>query len=158
MELRPIASREQPEVLIRRLQEAVVVETAAAVLLTFSERVYALLPQRYRRKRKSGILVPCAEMPCGVPHGVVDAVVYARRVRVQNLGTSPMIFFCPSVDYKVLGSTIRNSDNGLYPHESKCLISSSVDVPNMDGHYDVCMRVSVNGSVKIAVEEFVLVN
>lgn len=128
---RPVSLHEQPHVLHDQLQRAAVVDS-----------VPAAAPQRFR-----------PEPVYGLPHGVTDAIVYARNIRIDRSHGIPEIFFCHSHGYVVDGRTVKGADGGHYPPCEDTDISAGCRIP-ADGFHTARMRVGVNGAVHVHFEAF----
>jgi len=82
----------------------------------------------------------------GIPHGVENL-----RVRAHNVGVrGGEIVFCHSRDYQALGH-VPDADGYPYPCNPQTV---EVQALPPDGYYNAVMRVSVNGSVAVTIEEF----
>lgn len=84
----------------------------------------------------------------GIPHGVENVLIRARNVRVMDRGQS--IAYCNSHSYEAL-ETVPPGDEGQYPQEGVTDVACKVP---RDGFYDVLMRVSVNGTMHVRIEQF----
>lgn len=98
------------------------------------------------RRRALPVAIPIAT---GVPHGVTNAKVKARNIRVF----AGDVYFCPSKDYMVLAHTLAGADGGVYPPYDRSEMTIGCPVPP-DGMYDIQMTVSVNGSTCVHIERF----
>lgn len=140
MKRRRIAVHEQPHRLHAGLQNAVLVTSPDQ---SGAGREQADLPHREP--------VPVG---MGVPHGVRSAIVFVRDVRVSHINGKPNVFFCNSWDYRVLARSIRDGDDSReYPDLDRSFVSASV-IPQEPGFYSARLRVSVNGSLNVAIEQF----
>jgi hypothetical protein len=84
---------------------------------------------------------------------VREAIVYARDMRVAYYDGQPHLFFCESYDFKVVAPTAADGDGGAYPAPGRNFVSASARIPQQSGYYPVRMRVSINGSVAVHIEQ-----
>ena len=131
---RIVYMREQPEVLIDNLQRAIRINHLGEELPHHIQLTQLLFKM-------------------GVPHGVHSAIVWAHDVRIQWEEEQPLLFFCQSHNYRTLRSTLTGEDRQRYPHPARSFISVGTPIP-FDGLFGARLRVSVNGSVSIHVEQF----
>lgn len=139
---RPIYKSEQPNVLVSNLQRA-------KRIVTPDERPSRILTSASHLFRSSN------RLGIGVPHGVRNAIVLVRNLRIEwPTEEHPLLFFCASHDFEVADSTIRDGDSLPYPDLSKCFLSTAAMVPTDDTFVGARMRVSINGSLSIHIERF----
>lgn len=142
MEKRLIISDEQPYVLHRRLQEA---------LLLPPEKPLAVPDQPLFAPNVDAVLRDMKFI--GVPHGVRSALVYAQGLRIEHSMGIPYIFFCNSHSYMVATETIDDADGGHYPPEHRCFVSAGCVIPRSP-YCNARMRVCINGAISVHFEKF----
>ena len=156
MQRRPVATHEQPEKLHAGLQAARVVTPVAAQATPQEEPVGAGVVGTLRRIGQS-FMPSRAPRPAvaqtGLPHGVTEAIVYVRDVRVDTRNGTPEIYFCPTKDYLFDGRTLQGADHGSYPPVNRTNVSLGCKLP-ADGLHTARMRVGVNGAVNTHIEAF----
>lgn len=159
MRQRRISEDEQPDKLHDQLQRAMIVDEEEVEqeqrVPTASQHERPSL----RRRLISAVLgdrpskVENMPPPHGVPHGVTEAVVYAEDVRVALVRGELRIFFCQSRNYCVLADTISDGDDKPYPPIEDSRLSIGCRVPE-SGFHSARMRVSINGRLKVHIEQF----
>lgn len=136
-----LVSREQPYALASNLQNAVVVGRDNIL------RPPSKIPRYAQRSFRT-------QQPLGVPHGVKNAIVLVKDLRVEWFGSTPRIYFCDSHDYLAVAETILDGDEKDYPNPDETLISTSCHVPWENGLYHARLRIALNGRPNIHVETF----
>lgn len=141
MPTRRLEAYEQPHRAIAGLQMATRVRTMDEIVPL---RTASSAPRRRQQEDKT----------MGVPHGVMNAFVKARRVQLKHVDSEALMYFCESYGYLVLEDSLSDADGGEYPAANDTFISFGCLAPPQDGLYDIDVRVSLNGSVHLHVVRF----
>lgn len=142
---RPIEEREQEDKLHIGLKNAVHVSETTRTGLVATVIAFFTWPFIWLFQKK------------GVPHGVVNARVRARNVRIINHNSAkPDIRWCPSGRYEVIKESIGDHDHGIYPPVGEGRIASSTPLPNGDKLCDVEFLATVNGRVSVNLQKILL--
>lgn len=158
---RRVYQSEQPHVLHRELQKTLVVGEApeavtkpAAVARTGFAGVLLLLWSYLFPQKKAAPACEVLPVSEGLPHGVVDAVVYFENFKVVNeQNVDPSFYFCHTKNYVADRRTTGGADNGQYPPIEKSRISIECAIPQ-SGFYPVKALISLNGEATVRVVEF----
>ncbi len=173
MSSRPITTPEQPEKLHAHLQEAAIIAAVPhpepeatkepvaphgkfATVTNFLKSIFRwAFSQRPTtpKKKEVPIAYTLVNKDAGVPHGVVDALVFVRNVNIVHAGNGTQVRFCHTTNYMAVESTLDGADGGNYPPIDRSRISLGCKLPS-EGLHTARLRVSVNGRVTVHVEAF----